>query len=61
MTGIPYQSQIVKLQRTASTATVGHGGGGEGPGEKEVLAVLNEDDRTLGSYGAREWMTLRVR
>ncbi|KAK4699650.1 tubulin-specific chaperone B, partial [Phenoliferia sp. Uapishka_3] len=60
VTGIPYQSQIVKLQRTAGDNLVGHGGAGEGPGQKEVLAVLDSDDRTLESYGAREWMTLRV-
>ncbi|KAM0746866.1 hypothetical protein T439DRAFT_329551 [Meredithblackwellia eburnea MCA 4105] len=58
VTGIPYQSQTVKLQRTAQDA--GHGGTGEGSGAKEVLAVLDEDERTLASYGAREWMTLRV-
>ncbi|KAL8283780.1 hypothetical protein RQP46_005212 [Phenoliferia psychrophenolica] len=60
VTGIPYQSQVVRLQRTSSVNAVGHGGAGEGPGEKEVLAVLDDDDRTLASYGAREWMTLRV-
>lgn len=39
----------------------GHGGAGEGPGEKEVLAVLEDEERTLESYGVREWMTLKVR
>lgn len=50
----------MRLQRTSTKVDTGHGGAGEGEGEKEVIAVLNDESRTLESYGAQEWMTLRV-
>lgn len=50
----------MRLQRTSTKVDTGHGGAGEGEGEKQVLAVLDDETRTLESYGAQEWMTLRV-
>ena len=59
-TGIPSSAQILRLQRTTSANLAGHGGAGEGPGSKEILAELNDEDRTLHSYGVRDYMTIRV-
>ncbi|GAA5963061.1 hypothetical protein JCM3765_001755 [Sporobolomyces pararoseus] len=56
ITGISYDSQQLSLRRTSDGA--GHSGSGSGLGE--LLAQLNDDQRTLESYGAREWMTIRV-
>ncbi|CEQ39150.1 SPOSA6832_00652, partial [Sporobolomyces salmonicolor] len=57
ITGIPYDSQSLTLRRTSGGA--GHSGVG-GPGQGEVLAVLDDNNRTLESYGVRDWMTIRV-
>ncbi|GAA5893766.1 hypothetical protein JCM5296_001128 [Sporobolomyces johnsonii] len=57
ITGIPYDSQSLTLRRTNTGAR--HSGAG-GPGQGEVLAVLDDNNRTLESYGVREWMTIRV-
>lgn len=58
VTGISYAYQVLTLQRT--NAGAGHSGAGAGPGEKEVLAELSDDNRTLESYGVKELMTIRV-
>lgn len=57
ITGIQPAQQRVTLQRTPSGGT--NSGGGAGAGE--VLAVLDDDSRTLESYGVRDYMTIRVR
>ncbi|GAA5854942.1 hypothetical protein JCM5353_008644 [Sporobolomyces roseus] len=56
VTGISYDSQILSLRRTGDGA--GHSGSGSKGGES--LAMLDDETRTLDSYGVREWMTIRV-
>ena len=56
VTGISYDSQLLSLRRTGDGA--GHSGSGSKGGE--LLAMLNDENRTLDSYGVREWMTIRV-
>ncbi|GJN89282.1 hypothetical protein Rhopal_002261-T1 [Rhodotorula paludigena] len=55
ITGIPAAAQQLSLCRTAPHA--GHSGT---PGQGDTLAVLDDDARTLDSYGLREYMTIRV-
>ncbi|GAA6022352.1 hypothetical protein JCM11491_003231 [Sporobolomyces phaffii] len=55
VTGIPYDSQRLTLRRTPDGA--GHSGAAQ---TGELLATLDDDHRTLDSYGASEWMTIRV-
>ncbi|GAA5911538.1 tubulin-folding cofactor B [Sporobolomyces salmoneus] len=57
VTGIPYDSQQLSLRRTSDGA--GHSGAGSSS-LGELLAQLDDDQRTLDSYGVREWMTIRV-
>ncbi|GAA5851330.1 hypothetical protein JCM8547_004209 [Rhodosporidiobolus lusitaniae] len=56
ITGIGWGQQQLTLRRTSGNA--GHSGGAGGMGE--VLASLDEEGRTLDSYGVREYMTIRV-
>ncbi|BGP39926.1 hypothetical protein JCM10450v2_003905 [Rhodotorula kratochvilovae] len=56
ITGIPAATQALSLRRTGTDA--GHSGASAAGGE--VLAVLDDEDRTLASYGLREYMTIRV-
>lgn len=58
ITGISVHYQILRLERTSNLA--GHGGEGEGPGVKEIIAHLTEEERTLDDYGVQEWNTIRV-
>ncbi|GAA5916583.1 hypothetical protein JCM6882_002550 [Rhodosporidiobolus microsporus] len=60
ITGIPAAAQRLSLCRTGAGGR-GHSGaaGGAGAGGK-VLAVLDDEGRTLSSYGASEYMTIRV-
>ncbi|GAA6060529.1 hypothetical protein JCM10212_005610 [Sporobolomyces blumeae] len=57
ITGIPYDSQLLSLRRTGDGA--GHSGDKQ-TGQGELVAVLDNDDRPLDSYGVREWMIIRV-
>ncbi|BGP16011.1 hypothetical protein JCM10213_005438 [Rhodosporidiobolus nylandii] len=57
ITGIPFASQTLSLCRTGANA--GHSGAGGAAGG-EVVAALEDDGRTLESYGVREYMTIRV-
>ncbi|GAA5824195.1 hypothetical protein JCM11251_001562 [Rhodosporidiobolus azoricus] len=59
ITGIPQAAQKLSLRRTGA-AGAGGGHSGTSAAEGEVLAVLDNDDRTLGSYGITEYMTIRV-
>ncbi|BGP31913.1 hypothetical protein JCM10296v2_003692 [Rhodotorula toruloides] len=54
ITGIPTHVQLLSLRRTPADA--GHGAGAGG----EVVAVLENDERTLASYGIADYMTIRV-
>ncbi|GAA5821521.1 hypothetical protein JCM3770_001062 [Rhodotorula araucariae] len=56
ITGIPAATQTLSLRRTGAHA--GHSGATAAGGE--VVAVLDNDDRTLASYGLGEYMTIRV-
>ncbi|GAA5928623.1 tubulin-folding cofactor B [Sporobolomyces koalae] len=58
VTGIPFDAQQLSLRRTSDG--VGHSGTSNGAAAGEVLAALDDDQRTLESYGVREWMTVRV-
>ncbi|BGO93979.1 hypothetical protein NBRC10512_005214 [Rhodotorula toruloides] len=58
ITGIPTHAQLLSLRRTPADA--GHGSGGGAGAGGEVVAVLDNDDRTLASYGIAEYMTIRV-
>ncbi|TNY20888.1 tubulin-folding cofactor B [Rhodotorula diobovata] len=58
ITGIPAATQSLTLRRTGADAS--HSGSSTSAQGGDVLAVLDHDDRTLDSYGIREYMTIRV-
>ncbi|GAA5836100.1 hypothetical protein JCM3766R1_001965 [Sporobolomyces carnicolor] len=55
VTGIPYDAQLLSLRRTSDSA--GHSGSAS---LGDLIATLDQEDRSLDSYGVREWMTIRV-
>ncbi|GAA5909943.1 hypothetical protein JCM8208_006394 [Rhodotorula glutinis] len=58
ITGIPASTQTLTLRRTAADA--GHSGSSSSAAGGDVLALLDDDRKTLDSYGIREYMTIRV-
>ncbi|GAA5857921.1 hypothetical protein JCM9279_000635 [Rhodotorula babjevae] len=58
ITGIPASTQLLTLRRTGADA--GHSGSSSSVAGGDVLAVLGNDNKTLDSYGLREYMTIRV-
>ncbi|GAA6027300.1 hypothetical protein JCM8097_002572 [Rhodosporidiobolus ruineniae] len=56
ITGISHSTQQLTLRRT--TPDAGHSGAT--PGGGEVLAVLDDDNRTLEQYGVTNYLTIRV-
>ncbi|GAA6002365.1 hypothetical protein JCM10207_001083 [Rhodosporidiobolus poonsookiae] len=58
ITGISHSQQTLSLRRTGAHG--GHSGQSQGRGGGQVLATLDDDNRTLASYGIQEYMTIRV-
>ncbi|POY71813.1 hypothetical protein BMF94_5174 [Rhodotorula taiwanensis] len=52
ITGIPLGAQTISLRRTATGAAADHPG--------QLVALLDQDSKTLADYGAQEYMTIRV-
>ncbi|GAA5882052.1 hypothetical protein JCM3774_005123 [Rhodotorula dairenensis] len=55
ITGIPLASQTLSLRRTA--AETGHGASSS---LGQLVAVLDDESKTLAEYGVQEYMTIRV-
>lgn len=60
ITGIPAHSQILRLERTSSSAPGHSGQSSVAPDQSQVVGYLNDESRTLGSYGPTDYMTIRV-
>ncbi len=51
---------MLRLERTSSSAPGHSGQSAAAPDQSQVLAFLNDEGRTLGSYGPTDYMTIRV-